>query len=468
MRVAFSTLGCKVNHYETQAMEELFAKAGHDVVPFSSHADVYIVNTCTVTQMSDKKSRQLLTRAHAQNPSALIVAAGCYPAVAADEVAALKGVSLVIGNRDKPHIVRYCEQALSGQTNEESGDKSQTPSKTPCADETSRSGDWGEGELGAKTHHSQNEDEQTGIASGETSGAKKSQVPFFDLSATHDSRTRAMLKIQDGCNRFCSYCIIPFARGNLSSRSMESCEKELSALVSAGYKEVVLAGIQLCAYRDGERDLLDVIRLSDALGVPRLRLGSLEPTFITDEAVELLSKSRSLCRHFHLSLQSGSDSVLQRMNRRYTTDAFRSAVQKLRDAMPDCAVTTDIICGFAGETTAEHEASLSFVREIGFSRIHVFPYSRRAGTKAATFPGQLPKSVKAARTREFLELGEELETAFIMRQKGTIHRVLMESDGTGYTENYVRVRVDGADGELITVEITGQEGTLATGRRIDQ
>lgn len=450
MRVAFYTLGCKVNHYETEAMSELFRAEGHQVVPFSHQADIYIVNTCTVTQMSDKKSRQMLSRAHNNNPAALVVAVGCYAQTSRKTVKNLSGVSLVIGNEGKKDIVSLCKAALNAQA------------PAPALESETVSG--------VKTHHSlpATEGETLSVqAEDEPLGAKiHHDLEFEELSATHDSRTRATLKIQDGCDRFCSYCIIPYARGNLRSRTMESCAREISALVEGGYKEIVLTGIQLCAYRDGESTLLDVIRLCDELKVRRLRLGSLEPTFITPEAVKVFKGSRCLCHQFHLSLQSGSDTVLRRMNRRYTLAQYEAAVTALKTAMPDTAITTDIICGFVGETTKEHEESLAFVRKIGFSRVHVFPYSKREGTRAAAMPDHLPKHIKENRTRDFLRLANQLEQEFLQAQEGTCHEVLMEEDGTGYTKNYVRVRLDAEEGELINVLITGHENNLALGKKI--
>ena len=420
MRVAFYTLGCKVNHYETQAMEELFRTAGYEVVPFEAEAEIYIVNTCTVTQISDKKSRQMLSRAHTQNPDALIVAVGCYAETAHDTVAALPGVSLVIGTEGRKDIVLLCEQALCGKD-------MVTNYPNPFA-----------------------------------------RHLFEDLSATHDTRTRAVLKIQDGCNSFCTYCAIPLARGALRSRTMESSEWELRSLAKAGYREIVLTGIQLSAYGvdlEGKPDLCDVIRLADSItGIDRIRLGSLEPRFINERFIETAKACPSLCHQFHLSLQSGSDTVLKRMNRRYTTDDYRRAVRLLREAFIDTAITTDIIAGFVGETEDEYRETVDFVREIGFARIHVFPYSKRNGTKAASMPNHLPRAVKEARTKELIAVGNECETAFIANMIGQTAEVLMEDDGTGYTRNYVRVRCEGEPGEMRTVQLYAQDGVLALGK----
>lgn len=418
MRAAFYTLGCKVNHYETQAMEELFINAGHTVVPFGDEADVYIVNTCTVTAVSDKKSRQILSQAHRRNPDALIVAVGCYAEVAKDAVSTLPGVSLVLGTEGRKDIVRLVEQAAAGCT-------------APAYP------------------------------------APFERRAFEELSAQKDSRTRATLKVQDGCVSFCSYCIIPFARGALRSRTLESTKQELLTLAENGYREVVLTGIQLSAYGvdlPDKPELSDIIALADGIpGLERLRLGSLEPRVITDRFLSAAQNSRTLCRQFHLSLQSGSDTVLSRMNRRYTTAEYRSAVERIRACMPDAAITTDIIAGFVGETEEEHEETMRFVEEIGFARIHVFPYSRRKGTKADAMEGHLPRALKEARTKELIALGERLEEAFIDRQLGKTVDVIMEDDGTGYTGNYIRVRCDGACGETIRVKLTAREETTAIG-----
>ncbi len=420
MRVAFCTLGCKVNHYETQAMEELFRKAGYEIAPFEVQADIYVVNTCTVTQISDKKSRQMLSRAHTQNPNALVVAVGCYAETSRETVAALDGVSLVIGTEGRKDIVALCERALKGQQTE-------TLYPKPFA-----------------------------------------RKAFEELSTTHDSRTRAVLKIQDGCNSFCTYCAIPFARGALRSRTLESCERELRTLAAGGYREVVLTGIQLSAYGvdlDGRPDLCDVIRLANGIdGIDRIRLGSLEPRSIDARFIETAKACPSLCHQFHLSLQSGSDSVLKRMNRRYTTEDYRNAVRLLREAFWDTAITTDIIAGFVGETEQEHAETMAFVKEIGFARIHVFPYSKRNGTKAAAMPGHLPKKIKEARAKELIALGTVCEETFVKKLIGTTVQVLMEDDGTGYTGNYVRVRCGGEAGELKNVTIYAQDGVLALGK----
>ena len=425
MNVAFYTLGCKVNHYETQAMAGLFEDAGYSIVPFGSRADVYIVNTCTVTATGDQKSRQILQRAHRRNPDALIVAAGCYAQVSPNEVSALPGVSLLVGQDGRSRIVSLVEQALA----------SRAGGKTPL------------------------------IAVPDMA-----RVTAFDtLSAVRDGRTRATLKIQDGCRNFCTYCIIPYARGLLRSRPMADIERQLRLLADEGFLEVVLTGIHLASYGldfppEQRADLLDALRLACSVpGIARVRLGSLEPGFVDDRFVSACAALPALCRQFHLSLQSGSDTVLARMNRRYTTAEYARAVALLREAMPDCAITTDVIAGFPGETEREHAESLAFVEQMAFSRIHVFPYSRRSGTAAARMPGQLPNAVKQARARAMIALGEALEREYLAGMVGRTVTVLVERSGEGYSGNYIRIKTNGSDGALITCRITSVENDIAYG-----
>lgn len=428
MRVAFYTLGCKVNHYETQAMRELFLASGWEDVPFDAPADAYIVNTCTVTQVSDQKSRHMLARAHRMNPDALVVAVGCYAQTAAESVAALPGVSLVVGTDGRKDIVRLVESRLS------SGGRS--PATALVRD------------LG-------------GVRA------------FEELSAVADGRTRATLKIQDGCRNFCSYCAIPYARGPIRSRPMESILRELERLAAEGYREVVLTGIHLASWGldSGEGDLNDVLRAAAGIGgIGRIRLGSLEPKFCDERFAQTVAALAQVCPQFHLSLQSGSDTVLARMNRRYDTAGYARAAQLLREASPGCAITTDVIAGFVGETEAEHAETLQFVERMAFTRIHVFPYSRRKGTRADAMAGHLPKGVRTGRAAELIALGDRLETAFVAGMVGKEAGVLIESDGTGYTENYVRTRILApaplGEGDVIRVRITGAEGALALGEPI--
>jgi len=420
-KAALTTLGCKVNHYETEAMRELFVQAGWDIVDFSDTADVYIVNTCTVTQTSDSKSRQMIARAHRSNPNALVVAVGCYAQVSPESVSALEGVGLVLGTSGRKEIVSRVEEALKSRASE--------PEILPLSE----------------------------------------LREFEPLSAVRDSRTRATLKIQDGCVNYCSYCVIPYARGPLRSRPLDEIAAEVNALANEGYKEIVLTGIHLASYgRDlnGET-LLDAIACaSGADGISRIRLGSLEPLFITRETAKALASNPKICRQFHLSLQSGSDTVLKRMNRRYTSAEYLHAVEFLRDEMLDCAVTTDVIAGFCGETEAEHRETLAFCERAAFARMHVFPFSVRSGTKAATMPGQLPKAVKDARAKELIALGKRLTEQYLASQTGSIVEVLVESDGGGYSGNYIRVQTDAPEGEIVRIRLDGFKGETAFGTRV--
>jgi len=423
-RAAFFTLGCKVNQYETQAILELFSEAGYQIVPFEEVADVYVINTCTVTQMSDKKSRQMIARAHARNEDACIVVTGCYAQRAPENILNLPGVKLVIGTKDRMQIVSQVEQVLEEQA-----------------------------------------------ARNYVNSIKHEHV-FEPLSAIRDGKTRAHLKIQDGCNRYCSYCIIPYTRGPIRSRPLEQIREEMQKLADEGFVEIVLTGIHLMSYgkdMPGNVTLLDAIAQADDIdAISRIRLGSLEPVEVNDAFVEAIAGNRKICRQFHLSLQSGSASVLQRMNRRYSPQDYEQSVQRLRTAMPGCAITTDIIAGFVGETEQEFEETLEFVKRIGFARIHVFPYSKRDGTRAADMPGHLPKSVKEERAHALITLGNQLEQSYLNSAVGTTQQVLIEEeiDGypEGYTDTYIRTRIKNIAPDtkgLIHVIIREIDGTTA-------
>ena len=424
MKAALTTLGCKVNHYETEAMRELFLADGWAIVDFSEAADVYVVNTCTVTQTSDTKSRQMISRAHRMNPDALVVAVGCYAQVSPESVAALEGVGLVIGTSGRKEIVHRVREALSARATE--------TYIQPIAE----------------------------------------QREFEPFSAVRDSHTRATLKIQDGCVNFCSYCIIPYARGPLRSRPLDEISREVSLLAQEGYREIVLTGIHLASYgRDLARQsasLLGAIRAaSEPAGIERIRLGSLEPLFVTEAVSKALADNPKICRQFHLSLQSGSNTVLRRMNRRYTAQEYLSALELLRCDMPNCAITTDVIAGFCGETQEEHEETLAFCERAAFARMHVFPFSLRKGTKAETLGEQLPKSVKEARAKELIALGKRLTEEYLRSQIGSVVEVLAESDGAGYSGNYIRVSTDAREGEIVRIRLTGFEGETAYGERLN-
>ncbi len=428
MKIAFATLGCKVNHYETQSMLEQFQTAGWEVVGFSEQADVYCINTCSVTQISDKKSRQLISQAHRRNRAAFVVAVGCYAQMEPDTLLSLPGVGLVVGNAGKKDIVSLVESHL--------GDN-----KTDCVTEIGR------------------------------------ERQFENLSAVADSRTRATLKIQDGCDNFCTYCVIPYVRGPVRSRTLPDIAAELKTLSEKGFSEVGLTGIHIASYGkdfhpgpgnrvDGSA-LLEVLRTADGIpGITRVRLGSLEPNVCSEEFVRYVAGMEHICHQFHLSLQSGSDPVLTRMGRRYTSREFRSAVEVLRKYMPDCAVTTDVIAGFVAETEEEHAETCRFMREIGFARTHVFPYSRRPGTAAARMEGHLEKRVREARAAELIAIGRESEERFIDSMLGTVQQVIVEKDGAGYTDNYGRVLCGGDEGEIKTVILTERKDLIAIGKEV--
>lgn len=427
-KVAFYTLGCKVNQQETEAMRTLFEGAGYEAVPFEETADVYVVNTCTVTQVSDKKSRQMIARAHARNPAGVIAVVGCYAQRAPEEVKSMPGVQLIVGTQHRAQLVELVENLQEQRDTVED------------------------------IRH----------------------VREFETLPTvvQSTRTRVQLKIQDGCDRFCTYCIIPYARGPVRSRPLAEIAAELLRLGEAGAQEVVLTGIHLMSYGKDlpERPSLgDVVRIAGRTpGIGRIRLGSLEPALIDDAFVAALldMPEEKLAQQFHLSLQSGSEAVLSRMRRRYTSEDYIQAADWLRKAFPGCALTTDIIAGFPRETEEEHRETLAFAERLAFSRIHVFPYSRRSGTVAAELPGQLPKAIKERRARELIALGERMEREYLLAQIGTTQLVLgEETDGAvceGYAGNYVRVRYSGGKaGALERVSISGTENGVLIGALID-
>lgn len=401
-KVAFYTLGCKVNQYDTHAMMEQFLDAGYEIVDFEDFAHVYIVNTCTVTNMSDRKSRQMLRRAHRTNPEAIIGAVGCYAQRVADELLTIPGIKLVLGNRDRHNIVDYIERI-----------------------------------------------EKTGIPINGVADVMKEGIFEETPISSYSERTRAVIKVQEGCNQFCTYCIIPYARGPIRSRSLEDIVAEVKRLADAGYREIVLTGIHITSYgRDtGDVDLITLIEdIHDIEGIERIRLGSLEPNYIDSEFIKRICNLPKMCPHYHISLQSGSDSTLKRMGRRYTSSEYRDIVKNLRKANPDVSITTDVMVGFPGETDSEFNETYDFVEDISFSKIHVFQYSPREGTPAANFPDQVQSKVKAARSEKLIELGKRLEEQFMNKFLGREEKVLFEQLTTGsrdmyegYTENYIKV-----------------------------
>ncbi|HJB86869.1 MAG TPA: tRNA (N(6)-L-threonylcarbamoyladenosine(37)-C(2))-methylthiotransferase MtaB [Candidatus Dorea faecigallinarum] len=424
-KAALHNLGCKVNAYETEAMQELLEQAGYEIVPFQEKADVYIINTCTVTNMADRKSRQMLHRARKMNPEAVVAACGCYVQEKPDEAADC--VDIVIGNNRKKEIVRILEEYEDSR-----GGEKKRPGE-PLKDL---------------------------VDIGHT---KEYEELSLSRTAEH---TRAYIKVQDGCNQFCSYCIIPYARGRVRSRSKDHVLEEVQALAGAGYQEVVLTGIHLSSYGiDNGEDLLSLIlAVHEVEGIRRIRLGSLEPRIITEEFVRTISGLPKMCPHFHLSLQSGCTETLKRMNRRYTAEEYFEKCELLRKYFHEPALTTDVIVGFPGETQEEFEASRAFVDKVDFYETHVFKYSRREGTKAAVMPDQVPEPVKAERSAILLELSKKKQKAYEERLLGTTQEVLIEEeierDGeiwqVGHTREYVKAGIKSRENlvnQLVPVEI---------------
>ena len=422
--VAFHTLGCKVNQYDTQAMRERFEEAGFRTVDFEDRADVYVVNTCTVTGTGDKKSMQTIRRCHRNNPDAAIVVTGCLAQRAADELK-LPGVRLVLGTQRRGEVVQLLAQAL----------------EQDCA-----------------------------LIAVET----LRQAPFEHLTVhAHEGHTRATMKIQEGCDRWCTYCIIPSVRGPIRSRPLDEIRAEAQSLAAAGFKEVVLTGIHLTSYgreQHGAITLLDAIRaVHEVEGIERIRLGSLEPVIVTEAFVQGIAAMPKVCHQFHLALQSGSDTVLARMRRRYTSGEFLAACAMLRGAFEDCALTTDVMTGFPGETEEEFAQTVDTCQRAGFARMHVFPYSEREGTKAAAMEGSVPRHVREERARYLIAVGRVLERAALEGRIGKTEDVLIEEidaqgRGTGYTGGYMRVHVQGAKpGEIVRVRITGIENDELSG-----
>ena len=422
--VAFHTLGCKVNQYDTQAMRERFEEAGFRTVDFEDRADVYVVNTCTVTGTGDKKSMQTIRRCHRNNPDAAIVVTGCLAQRAADELK-LPGVRLVLGTQRRGEVVQLLAQAL----------------EQDCA-----------------------------LIAVET----LRQTPFEHLTVhAHEGHTRATMKIQEGCDRWCTYCIIPSVRGPIRSRPLDEIRAEAQSLAAAGFKEVVLTGIHLTSYgreQHGAITLLDAIRaVHEVEGIERIRLGSLEPVIVTGAFVQGIAAMPKVCHQFHLALQSGSDTVLARMRRRYTSGEFLAACAMLRGAFEDCALTTDVMTGFPGETEEEFAQTVDTCQRAGFARMHVFPYSEREGTKAAAMAGSVPRHIREERARQLIAVGKELERAALEGRIGRTDEVLVEEidaqgRGTGYTGGYMRVHVQGAQpGEIVRVRIAGIENDELSG-----
>lgn len=426
MKIGFFTLGCKVNQYETQVMRELFEKRGDTVVCEEAPVDVFIINSCTVTGESDRKTRQMLRKYRALYPEAVLVLAGCMPQAFPDIAEKLREADIVVGNTEPKAIPALVDRFLN------------------------------DGERIVKIEkHTRRESFNT------------PDITDFE------ERTRAFMKIQDGCDRYCTYCIIPTARGPIRSKPLADIKAEAEALSTKGFCEVVLVGINLTSYgkETGENicDAVDAVCTID--GIKRVRLGSLEPDHISNEMLTRLKAQPKFCPQFHLSLQSGCDATLKRMNRHYDTAFYSDLVERIRQQFENAAITTDIMVGFAGETEEEFKLSLSFAKEIGFASAHVFAYSKRAGTVAANMPNQVEKNVKSKRSKEMIAATEQTEIAFLDKMTGTEQEVLFESRDSGgfyrgFTANYCQVKVkaeENLNGKIIKVKITGRENTFLTG-----
>ena len=425
-KIAVHTLGCKVNQYDTEAMLEAFERAGYEAVSMRDEADVYLINTCTVTGTGDQKSEKMIRRMARLHPNCAIIVAGCLAQRKAEKLIEMDNVRLVVGVQRRSEAVELLEKAVR----EDIRINAVSPLK----------------------------------------GAG-----FEELFVTrHEGKTRATMKIQEGCDRWCTYCIIPAVRGPVRSMPIESVKKEAARLADSGYREIVVTGIHLGSYGRGtDETLLSAIcAVHDTPGVARVRLGSLEPVTVTEEFARTLSQMPGIMRQFHLSMQSGSAGVLKRMHRRYTPDEYFEACSLLRKYMPDCAITTDVIAGFPGETEEEFMETMAFVEKVGFARIHVFPYSRRSGTLADRMPDQVAESVKHIRTGKLIKLGNKLEENFVKGLEGSVQSVLFEreaGEGTseGYTGQYVRVCAKAEPNSIHAVRICRAEGTLAYGEVID-
>ena len=430
-KVAFISLGCKVNQYETNAMSQEFLEAGYEVVGFSDVADIYIVNTCTVTNMADRKSRQMLRRVKEKNSKAILVACGCYAQVGKEELKKIEEIDLIIGNNEKKDVVCIVENY---QKNRESQ-----------ADNVKNSED---NYIISDVMH------------------QKGYVEFG--TTTYTEKTRAVVKVQDGCDRFCSYCIIPYARGRVRSRKIENVIDEVEQIVKKGIKEIVITGIHIASYGKDFNYEISLINLLEELnrinGLERIRLGSIEPTIITKDFVNRLAQLDKICDHFHLSLQSGCNDTLKRMNRRYSVQEFEEAVELLRNKFPNAALTTDIIVGFPGETDNEFDETYNFLRKIAFYRMHVFKYSQRKGTKAAVMPEQIEGETKEKRSKILLELSDENEKNYNLKYVGKDVEVLFEEkEGEfykGHTKNYIEVLSKGEnlDNKIVNVKVTKSNG----------
>lgn len=432
-KAALHNLGCKVNAYETEAMQELLEKNGYEIVPFAPGADLYVINTCSVTNIADRKSRQMLHKAKKMNPNAIVVAAGCYVQAAGEELLKDPAVDLVIGNNRKKDLIRILEEY---QSQERTGD--------------------GMADLGR--------------------GAE-----YEELHISHTAEhTRAYIKVQDGCNQFCSYCIIPYTRGRIRSRDPQDALAEVRLLAEKGFREIVLTGIHLSSYgKDNGSSLLELLWLLHGVeGIDRIRLGSLEPRVITEEFVKAAAGMEKLCPHFHLSLQSGCDATLRRMNRHYTAGEYYEKCQMLREAFDAPALTTDVIVGFPQETEEEFARTVEFLKKVSLYETHIFKYSRRQGTRAAQMEGQVPEQVKNERSAVLIRLGQENKERYEAALTGTDREVLFEEAQTldgkpyfvGHTREYVKIAVPGTENlenRICRVAVNGERAAgMLTGSLI--
>ena len=429
MKVAFYTLGCKVNQYETNGMIQAFLEKGYELVDFSKEADIYVINTCTVTSISDKKSRQMIRRTKQLNPNAIVVAVGCYAQVAKDKLEEIKDIDLILGINEKTEIVKYVEEELKSQkTNEHISDV-------------------------------------------------MNQKEFVDFgSVNYTDKNRVAIKVQDGCNQFCTYCIIPFARGRIRSRKIESVKNEVEELAKKGIKEIVVTGIHVASYgKDLKEDigLIDLLEeLNKIYGIERIRLSSLEPTLITENFIKRLSKLDKICDHFHLSLQSGCDDTLKRMNRHYNTTQFKEATKLLRSVYPNVALTTDIIVGFPGETEDEFNKTYNFLQDINFYKMHIFKYSPRHGTKAEKMPNQVDGKIKEERSRKLIELSDrnekEQNKTYLNKKIKVLIEELEDDYYKGHTTNYIMVKikkdVENLQNKIVEAKIVDCEGIELIGK----
>ena len=425
MRVAAYTLGCKVNQYDTNAMVELLLHAGFTQVGFGQEAEVYLVNTCTVTNMADKKSRNMIRRIHHRYPHAIICVCGCLAQRDSEEVSRIEGVNAVVGTEDRRNIVSVINACLNG-------------GKTCRVRE---------------------------INSGET---------FEELSVqTSGELERGYIKIQEGCNNFCSYCIIPYVRGRVRSRGRQDILKEARALASSGVQEIVLTGIHISSYgQENGEPLLGMLQDLNALrGIRRIRLGSLEPHILEQPFLQELYGLKKICPHFHVSLQSGCDSVLSRMNRKYTAEEFAQYIENVRRIYENPAVTTDVITGFPGETEEDFEETVRFIKQVGFSRMHVFPYSEREGTPAAAMGGSVPMQLRRERANRLIDAGKNMEKEYALRFLDTVQEVLFEQEAKdglaeGYTDRYLRVHAKGRPGMLERILLNRYEDGILYGEQV--